>query len=356
MPSGKIMVAMSGGVDSSVAALLLKQQGFEVVGVTMCLGVSTEGADRPVCCGPEAVSDARAVCDALDIPHYVMDYSAQLRVEVIDPFIEEYRAGRTPNPCVRCNQRLKFGSLLTKARAMGFDGLATGHYSRIGRRNGRACLQRGRDPRKDQSYFLYAIPRASLDAALFPVGDLVKDEVRALASRAGLPVADKAESQDICFTAGADYRVLLGEGASQAGAFVDVSGTRLGTHRGIAHYTVGQRKGLGIAARQPLYVIALRPARNEVVLGERAQLLASGLTARQLNWLTDGVPSAAQAMIRYNHPAVGCTMGVDGDELRVFFQEPQEAVAPGQSVVLYEGDTVLGGGIIGQTTGTPSAP
>jgi len=340
------MVAMSGGVDSSVAAMLLHRQGAEVVGVTMCLGVAGNGSGQPACCGPDAVADARRVCDLLGLPHHVLDFSRELRDAVIEPFITEYRAGRTPNPCVRCNRHLKFGSLLAKARAMGFDGLATGHYAHITRGPWGTRLQRPADQRKDQTYFLYAMPREALDTVLFPLADLRKAQVRALAAEAGLPVAGKDESQDICFAGAGNYRRILDSCGAALGPFVDTDGRVLGTHQGVAAYTVGQRKGLGIAAGKPLYVIAIRPDSNTVVLGERGHLLSRGLVASQLNLLVESLPDRAHAMIRYTHPAAPARVTVEGDTMTVRFNEPQEAVTPGQSVVLYDGETVLGGGII----------
>lgn len=343
----RIMVAMSGGVDSSVAALLLTREGHTLAGVTMCLGVVGSDGDRPQCCGPDAVRDARTVCDRLDIPHYVFDYSQDLQRDVIDEFRAEYLAGRTPNPCVLCNQRLKFGSLLAKARAAGYDALATGHYARVSQTGLSYLLQRPADRTKDQTYFLYAMPRESLAATSFPLENLLKHEVRELAMQARLPVAAKPESQDICFAPGGDYRALLpGVPGETPGEFVTPEGSSLGHHRGIAHYTVGQRKGLGISAASPLYVIAIDPLTNRITLGPRERLFSPGLVATRFNLLVDSLPERALVMIRYNHPPVPARVSRDGERVLVRFDEPQAAVAPGQSAVLYDGDTVLGGGII----------
>lgn len=343
----RIMVAMSGGVDSSVAALLLREQGADLVGMTMCLGVADAPGTHPTCCGPEAVRDARRVCDQLDIPHYVMDYAELLQKHVIDRFVDEYRHGRTPNPCILCNRYLKFGSLLQKARGMGYDAVATGHYARIVQEADGWSLHTGHDPDKDQSYFLYGIRRDALPLIRLPVGGFDKGAIRSRAREAGLVVANKEESQDICFIPGGDYRDFLASRVENTpGQFVAVDGTVLGTHRGIANYTIGQRKGLGVAAGRPLYVVAVRPDTNTVVLGDREDLACRTLTARQLNLLCDSLPDRAAAMIRYSHPAQPCSLHLEGDRLEITFDEPQEAVTPGQSVVVYEGDRVLGGGII----------
>jgi len=340
----KILVAMSGGVDSSVAALLLRDQGHHVVGVTMCLGIRTPDGAGSRCCGTEAIDDARRVCDRLGIPHYVFDFAALFQQHVVDDFFAEYRDGRTPNPCVRCNQLLKFGLLLDKARSMGFDRLATGHYARIGERQGHAVLSRAADNCKDQTYFLYCIKRADLSSIVFPLADMVKDQTRVCARDAGLPVAEKAESQDICFVNEGTYRDLMG--ASSPGEIVDTSGTVLGTHKGIVNYTIGQRKGLGIAAGRPLYVVALDTARNRVVVGEESDLSAHGMAVGQLNLLVDELPSRVTVKIRYAHAPASCRVRRDSDVLTITFDEPQKAVTPGQSAVLYDGDVVLGGGII----------
>ncbi len=343
----KILVAMSGGVDSSVSAALLIDKGYEVAGATMCFGVSS-GEGPKKCCGPKEIDDARRVCTALGIRHYVFDFSGEMESLVIANFLSEYACGRTPNPCIECNRHLKFRILLKKARALGFDFLATGHYARISEQNGSRYLLRPKDSRKDQTYFLYCIERVDLPHCIFPLADYTKDEVRLLARQYRLPVAEKPESQDICFIPENGLSRFLSERLPVAvpGDIVDSSGRVLGQHKGICFYTIGQRQGLGISARNPLYVIALDADRNRVIAGDKKYLLAKGLVAGSINMLSDDVPQQASAKIRYGHKAEPCSFTVSGDELTVFFLEPQEAITTGQSLVLYDGDVVLGGGII----------
>jgi len=268
----KALVAMSGGVDSSVAALLLKQNGYDVVGITMCLGVA-EGSDSEAarCCGASAIEDARRVCGRLGISHYVLDYSAHLDEKVIRKFVAEYRRGRTPNPCIDCNRYLKFGNLLAVAHSTGFDFLATGHYAEIGREGEEYFLKRPRDRVKDQTYFLYPIVREDLPSILFPLAPFTKEEVRSMAQTAGLPVAEKAESQDICFVTQKSYRNFVQEKGLEGkpGLIVDMEGKRLGEHKGLPFYTIGQRSGLGISSPFPLYVVSLDVSTNIVVVGEK---------------------------------------------------------------------------------------
>jgi len=344
----RVAVAVSGGVDSSVAALLLKEQGHEVVGITMCLGVAAEEGGHTKCCGPQEIEDARRVCAILDVPHYTMDFSRDLEEDVVKPFVEEYRIGRTPNPCVACNRFIKFGTLLEKATAMGFDCLATGHYAGIARRDGKPLLMRSGETRKDQTYFLHAIRRETLERIRFPLAALMKDQVRRLAREKGLPVSDKPESQDICFIPKTGYGAFLRcRGIEmKPGEFVDRKGTLLGGHPGFALYTPGQRARLGGRAGDPLYVLAIDVKKNRVIVGDKADLLARGLIADRVNLLVDELPARAVAKIRYAHRGVPSSAALDGDRLRVVFDEPQEAITPGQSVVLYDGDVVLGGGII----------
>jgi tRNA-specific 2-thiouridylase len=339
---------MSGGVDSAVAALLLRDRGHEVVGVTMCLGIVPAAGEEAKCCGPREVDDARAICEALGIRHCVVDFAGLLEERVIAPFVAEYGQGRTPNPCVVCNRAIKFGALLEKMRAWGFDAIATGHYAAIGREQGQPRLLRPRDLRKDQTYFLHGIPREALEWVLFPLADLTKDEVRARAAQARLPVHDKPESQDICFIPAQGLEAFLaarGE-ALVPGEIVDREGRLRGRHRGIACYTIGQRGGLGISAPKPLYVLAIDAKANRLVVGEKEETRASVLTAGLVNCLVDAFPQEAWAKIRYAHKAAPCKIAYDGQRLTVRFAEPQEAIAPGQSVVLYDGPTVLGGGVI----------
>lgn len=343
----KVLVAMSGGVDSSVAAMIMKKEGYDVAGVTMCLGIRDE-VERVRCCGPAAVDDAKRVCNRLKIPHYVFDYSGELEEKVIARFVNEYLIGRTPNPCVDCNRYLKFGSLLEKAKALGFDFLATGHYAVIEKNDGRFFLKKPRDRRKDQTYFLYPIPNDDLRSILFPLASLTKDEVRKMATEATLPVAQKLESQDICFVTQKNYRAFLLERVQdlKPGLVLDVQGNVLGNHRGIVFYTIGQRGGLGISSRTPLYVISINYEDNSIIVGEKKDLSAKGLVAGDLNLFAEDLPREVLAKIRYRKREAPCTVSLEGNTVRVTFAEEQEAITPGQSVVFYVDDRVLGGGII----------
>ena len=345
--SKKVLVAMSGGVDSSVAAILLKNEGYDVSGVTMCLGVRG-GEDKARCCGAAAVDDAKRVCDRLKIPHYVLDYADQLEKMVIAQFISEYLRGRTPNPCVNCNRYLKFGSLLERAKALGFDYLATGHYAAIEKNDTGFCLKRPRDRKKDQTYFLYPIPYDGLRSILFPLASLTKEDVRKLAKNYSLPVAEKQESQDICFVTQNNYQAFLSERVKDIipGSIEDMEGNILGRHQGIIFYTVGQRGGLGISHRTPLYVISIDAEGNRVVVGEKKDLKARGLVAGNLNILVHSLPLQVHAKIRYRKREAPCGVTLENDKVRVIFAEEQEAITPGQSVVFYANDCVLGGGVI----------
>lgn len=338
---------MSGGVDSSVAALLLKNQGYDVSGVTMCLGIAVEGDDAR-CCGADAIDDAKNVCNRLEIPHYVFDYAAELEQQVIAKFISKYKKGRTPNPCVECNRYLKFGSLLGKAKGLGFDFLATGHYAAIEKHEDDYYLSRPRDKRKDQTYFLYAMPYEGLPNVLFPLARLTKEEVRERAQKENLPIAHKRESQDICFVTQKNYQQFLLERgqAFQPGPIVDKRGRILGQHRGIIFYTIGQRGGLGISHKTPLYVVSIDPGKNRMVVGEKKDLLARGLIAGNINMLVKSWPRQVYGKIRYRKKEALCEITAVNDRLRVIFSEKQEAITPGQSVVFYDHDRVLGGGEI----------
>ena len=342
----KVLVAMSGGVDSSVAAYLLKNSGYNVTGATMCLGIKT--CDEKVrCCGPEAINDARKVCHRLDIPHYTLDFSKDLEEKVISKFISEYLKGRTPNPCVDCNRFLKFGVLLEKAIVMGFDFLATGHYARIEEINGKILLRKGKDKAKDQSYFLYPIKKERFKSILFPLAELTKEDVREIARKVDLPVATKPQSQDVCFIQD-DYRkfILRRAGNIKPGPIVDLDGNILGEHRGLFFYTVGQREKLGISNSTPLYVVSVDAKRNQVIVGEKKDLQAKGLVASNLNLFVDELPQEIFAKIRYTPRETKCRVSQQGSKAKVIFEEKQEAITPGQSVVFYDNDIVLGGGTI----------
>jgi tRNA-specific 2-thiouridylase len=343
----KVFVAMSGGVDSSAAAFLLKEEGYAVTGVTMCLGIREDG-DRTRCCGLDAIDDAKHVCDQLQIPHFVFDYALEMEERIINKFVAEYQKGRTPNPCIDCNRYLKFGTLLNKARGLGFDYLATGHYARIEKENDSWHLLRPKDKVKDQTYFLYPIKAEDLSSILFPLGALNKEEVRALASKAGLHVAEKAESQDICFVTQGNYRQFFQEKKVNAvsGNIVDLAGNILGKHKGIIYYTIGQRGGLGISAKTPLYVVEIDAMKNKVIVGQKNDLFSIGLIADDVNLLKNEIPSEMEAKIRYRKKQARCTVQKEHDKLKVIFKEAQESITPGQAVVLYSGDEVLGGGVI----------
>lgn len=355
----RVVMAMSGGVDSSVAAALLLEQGYEVLGVTMQLwasdlpyGMEVEGG----CCSLSAVDDARAVADKLDIPYYVLNMHAPFREEVIDPFVAEYLRGRTPNPCILCNRRLKFEYLLEKVRQLEGDFLATGHYvqNQFDSLRQRWVLKKGMDPAKDQSYVLYGMTQAQLAMTLFPVGVFTKEVIRRKAAELGLGVADKPDSQEICFIPDQDYGRFIEEyrpGSVHPGKIVDEAGNILGEHGGIVHYTVGQRKGLGIAADAPLYVKEIRADTNEVVVGEANAVFGQRLIADHLNWVAwAGLEESArvQAKIRYGAAPTPATLTpLNSSRLEVVFDHPQRAITPGQAVVFYQDELVLGGGTIG---------
>ncbi len=360
MSEGKarVVVAMSGGVDSSVAAALLAEEGFEAAGVAMRLP-SPDGEPAPdsPCCGVRGIEDARRVAAKIGIAFYALDFREEFRRAVIEDFVAAYAAGRTPNPCVRCNERLKFGRLLEKARAVGADHVATGHYARKDAADGRRLLRAGRGD-DDQSYFLYALSQEQLGAAVFPVGDMTKDEVRRIARERALPVHDKPASQDLCFLPDGRYREFLRERCPQAfrpGPIMHVSGRVLGEHEGIAGFTVGQRRGLGVAHSEPLYVVEVRPEENAVVVGEREHVMREEILVGGVNWIAAPPEGALSALvrIRYNHPGGRAELTPAGDgRVRVRFAEPQQAPCPGQAAVFYDGDLVLGGGTIERESGT----
>jgi tRNA-specific 2-thiouridylase len=346
---------MSGGVDSSVAAALLLEQGHDVVGVSMQLYDQTGGEARfGSCCTIDDLHDARRVAAALGVPHYLLNFERQFDEHVVSNFVREYVGGRTPIPCVRCNSDLKFATLVARARALGAEAVATGHYARVDRDASGVCrLRRGVDGSRDQSYFHFSLDQAQLAQAVFPVGALSKREVRELARRRGLPTADKTESREICFVPDRDYAGLIERRAPEAtrrGLITDAEGRVLGRHDGVHRFTVGQRKGLGLSSREPLYVTAIDAAQARLVVGTRRALERRSLTASGVNWI-DGAPPAdgrrVTAQIRYRHQEAPARVRAIGDgRAEVLFDAPQTAVTPGQAVVFYDGDEVLGGGWI----------
>jgi tRNA-specific 2-thiouridylase len=351
----RIVVAMSGGVDSSVAAALLAEQGHEVVGLSMQL-YDQRGGEQAWggCCTLDDLHDARRVASALGFPHYIVNFERQFRETVISNFVQEYAAGRTPIPCAHCNSDLKFSTLLDRARGLGAEYLATGHYARVERSaGGRWLLKRSADPDKDQSYFLFPLTQDQLARAAFPVGDLTKPQVREQARRLGLAVADKPDSQEICFIPDGDYASFVERkepAVARAGAIVDRTGRELGTHGGVHRFTIGQRKGLGVASTLPLYVLKIDADSGTVTVGSRDALEQTRLTASAVNWISLDAPDSpvrVGAQIRHRHrPAASTVCALPSGRAEVIFDAPQAAVTPGQAVVFYDGDTVVGGGWI----------
>jgi tRNA-uridine 2-sulfurtransferase len=358
----RVVVAMSGGVDSAVAAALLKKKGYEVIGMTMCFssaGGSSSGGNldgpagkRPNCCGIQGIEDARRVAHALGLRHYVVNMQKALEEKVIKDFCLEYTQGRTPNPCVRCNQYIKFDALLKKALALDADFLATGHYAKVAESKG-FFLKKAKDKHKDQSYFLYRLGQEQLAHILFPLGNLTKFEVRKLAGGFKLPVAEKPASQEICFLGDLSYREFLrrySKAKQRPGDIVDNKGKVLGEHKGIAFYTIGQREGLGIAMGYPVYVIRIDAAGNEITVGNKEDALGSGCIVGSSSFAGERIEKkvALKVKIRYNHREAAAVVEPLGEKLKVLFTKPQFAVTPGQSAVFYHRDKVLGGGIIEQ--------
>jgi len=361
---GRAIIGMSGGVDSSVAAYFLKQAGYEPIGITMKVWQKCMSHAEEKCCGPQAVADARAVCHALGMPHYVVDEAKEFEKIIIDYFTSEYKKGRTPNPCVMCNEHMKFGSLQQKALSLGATFVATGHYAIIEERNGRMILRKGADRKKDQSYFLFSLDQEQLRHSVMPLGDKTKPEIRAIAKELGLKTYDKEDSFEICFVPGNDYAAFLekrvgAENFSKGGIY-DKEGKFIADHDGIERFTIGQRKGLPGGSPKPRYVIDIDPDTSRVIVGDQEDLFVSEFKIDRASW--SGIerptgPIRASVKIRYSHPgAMGTVISLDENETLIKLDEPQRAVTPGQACVLYDDDVVLGGGWIMREAKIANAP
>ncbi len=351
----RVLVAMSGGVDSSIAACLLKESGYEVIGATMRIWKGDDQKSSSRCCGAAEVEDARHVAEVLGIPFYVLNMEEEFEREVVQYFCEDYARGRTPNPCILCNERIKFRAFLKKALELEAEFISTGHYARLEfeTEKGRYVLKKGLDRKKDQSYVLFSLKQDQLRHSLFPLGSFKKEEVRAKAFQLGLRVHDKQESQEICFIYDLSYHSFLQERLGKTiepGDMVDRKGKILGRHKGIPFYTIGQRRGLGLATGKPLYVIAIDRQKNEILVGDEKETYGDCFKVDSVNWISTPVsssPLTAQVKIRYNHPGSDATLILKGErEVLVKFRSPQKAITPGQAAVFYDGDVVLGGGWI----------
>ena len=358
----KVLVAMSGGVDSSVALLKIIEKGYDAIGVTMKLWEYSDVGGNTIqdsnCCSAGAINNAKLICDRMDVPHYTLDFTDVFRETVVSNFSDEYLKGRTPNPCVRCNSFVKWDALIDQANELGVDYIATGHYANIMKTNGSLYLTKGVDPMKDQSYVLWGIPAHTLSRTLLPLGGYTKKEVRKIAQENELETANIPESMEICFVADNNYKRFLKEYAPDKmnaigrGEIIDESGEAVGQHDGYPNYTIGQRKGLGIFTPKPKYVTKIKPSNNQIIIGNKESLLENNCSMSKVNWLVDNInfPCKMEAQIRYNSPIVPADIIENDGNYKICFQEPQTAVTPGQSIVFYRENVVLGGGIIESAT------
>lgn len=345
---------MSGGVDSSLAALLMKEKGYECIGCTMKLYENEDaGIEKTkTCCSLDDVEDARNVACLLDMPFYVFNFTERFRMQVIDRFVQSYEEGRTPNPCIDCNRYMKFDKLYERAKLMGCEYIVTGHYARIEKEDGKFFLKKALDETKDQTYVLYTLTQDQLAHTMFPLGDLTKRTVRNIAEKNGFINANKPDSQDICFVPDGDYASVIEKYTGRIcmpGNFVDTEGNIMGRHKGIIHYTLGQRKGLGIAAGKPVYVCEIRPQTREVVLGNPEDLMSRDVYVSDFNWISGNAPGGmirCTVKVRYRQSEQPAVLSVEGDIVHIVFDQPQRAITPGQAAVVYDGDVVLGGGTI----------